>query len=422
MARWYARFDSGGFNGANWNSGYVPSDFTYREQVRIGLAFGAGDRFRNGLIDSRSILSAEAYDDLTGIYRNGGFGVIAPGDLFSQTIPTFVSFSAVYTSSLTNPPAAGIITPSDYATRPTASVTSAEAPLRLGAIRTQGVGVTYNAYKSASDAVVETLNACQTGDGTAKTPYTRPGLNPSRTAHSIYHDPDVQYFAWDDFTPGTPQNVTVSIPESVAYVDYAYPGASRAVYLESGDPFNIVFSWSPEYKADRAGTAMLTASVVRDDNSALITSLEQPVTNGDLFYSWSQAGVLASYAGPGVEPYGYDYDINSSVKFRDAIITTHTGSAGTDNEDKFVRVFTLTAKSLYYGAPGDGLANICSATTPSTYYLNGISTSFGGASAIWVNKTGGYASGGDYAETLPGPGTTVRRWDGNQFYATTTCP
>jgi hypothetical protein len=167
---------------------------------------------------------------------------------------------------------------------------------------------------------------------------------------------------------------------------------------------------------------MVTASIIRDDNSATINSIEQPVTNGDLFYSWSQAGLAFLYGGPGSPPYGYDYDINSSVKFRDAIITTHTGSAGVDNEDKFVRIFTLTAKTLYYASAAGGTSAICSTSTTATYYLNGIGQSLGGASAVWVNKTGGLSSEGYFAETLPGPGVTIRRWDGGIFDLTTTCP
>jgi hypothetical protein len=418
MARWYARFDSGGyapFNEANWNSGYAPTDLIYREQLRIGSAF-SGDRYRNGLIASRSLLSAEAYDDLTGIYRNGGFGVIAPGDLYSSNTSTFVSFSAVYTSSLTNPPAPGIITPSDYATRPTASVLSTDT--RLGAVLSTGVGVTYNAYASASNAVLDTLNACQTGDGTAKTPYTRAGLNPSRTLHSVYHDADIQYYAWDDFTPGTPQNLSFVISDRF----YDPPSGYYRLFVEPTDNINLIFSWGKEYKADLAGASLLTGSMVRDSDLVVIDTLNQTVTGGDTFYSWS----LSSTA-YGNNVNGVIYDVSSSVKFRDQIITTHTGSSATYNQNDYIQIFKVNkiTNMRYSGvgfcAQAATQQALCNDTTNETVYVDygGI---FSTSQFLYSLKDGTKAPQGLYAPATEDAqgfqnvnGKKAKCWDGDVF-------
>jgi hypothetical protein len=57
---------------------------------------------------------------------------------------------------------------------------------------------------SASNAVKTVIDTFQTAStATGFTPYTRGGVNSSRTLHSIWHNPTLDYFGWDDFTPGT---------------------------------------------------------------------------------------------------------------------------------------------------------------------------------------------------------------------------
>jgi hypothetical protein len=193
MARWYARFDAG--------SGPLNSTHNL---LRIGANSASGALIRDGLIASRSALHADAIEDIASVYRDGSKGTIAPGNLYSSNGSTFVSFSAIYTSSLTNPPAPGVIINADYSIRPTSSILSTDS--RIGLSSSNGVGVSYTTFTKATASVSSALAEAQwgTGGGIVRiTPYTRPGGNPFRTLHSIWHNDTIDYLAWNDFTPGT---------------------------------------------------------------------------------------------------------------------------------------------------------------------------------------------------------------------------
>jgi hypothetical protein len=45
---------------------------------------------------------------------------------------------------------------------------------------------------------------------TGGSPYTRLGTNPWRTLASMWHDHDMTYFAWDDYTPGRPTSISIN--------------------------------------------------------------------------------------------------------------------------------------------------------------------------------------------------------------------
>lgn len=400
MARFYAKFDSG-------SSGWVTAldNITSTgcfQRLRISVSSASAAVLRDALIASRSALSTDIYADLTTTNKDGSKGIYFPPDSgpFSTNGSTFVSWSSAYTSSLQ-----GIIIPADYRTRPTASVVSTQPTLVGPTSPTNPVGASYTTYTNASKAVKDILDVAQTGTGTVTTPFTRPGTLPSRTLHSIWHDPDLQYFAWDDFTPGTPQTFTFTIPEMVG----------GELYLESTDNLNIYFSWTPQYLADRAGTVTINATTVRDDNSTTISTLtNQEITNGDLFYSWS-----LSSTGYGNVSTGYLYDINSNIKFTDATITSHQSSTVTNNQNQYVRIYKVQQVALYYGAD---VTAVCSDTSTTTYYVDGAGNNLAGANFIWQNKAGAAGAAGYYASTLPGPGTTIRNWDGGAFGSNSTCP
>lgn len=208
MARWYARFDSGS-NG--WTSALDNTNGAegYFSRLRIGANSASGALLRDGLIASRSALSSDVYEDLDPVNQDGGKGTYFPPDSgpFSSNYSTFASWSSAYTSSIQ-----GIVIPSsntygvadsiNYSKRPTGSVSSSTAGVVV-ANPIDPVGVSYTTYFSASQAVRTVVaDNIQTGNGTLTTPFTRVGNDASRTQYSLWHDPDLQYFAWDDFTPG----------------------------------------------------------------------------------------------------------------------------------------------------------------------------------------------------------------------------
>ncbi len=236
MARWYARFDSGS-NGTTWNTELESTD-GYFMRLRIGASSASGAQLRDGLILSRSNVSTEVYDDLDGANKSGANGTYFPPDLQLRPDATLVSWSNAYTSSFN-----GIKTPTsneygfgsvNYSTRPTASVISSYNKLVGPATPADPIQLTYASYVSASSAVLTVLNAIQNGAGTPVTPYNRLGTNSQRTLHSIWHNPGLDYFAWDDFTPGT-ASLTQGI-DNVASYNCSRPFVGEITSL--GDPVN----------------------------------------------------------------------------------------------------------------------------------------------------------------------------------------
>lgn len=200
MARFYARFDSGSAN--SQNTWVTALDNDYFNRRRIGANSGSGAALRNGLISSRSLLSTDALGDIADTYRNGAQGTIVPADLYTTNGSTYVSWSNAGGGVYTSPSSTGwgVVTPASYRTRPTGSIISTNSLLTQ---RAYEVGVAYTTYMNATSAVRAALDAVQNGAGTVNSPFTRPGYEPTRTFHGVWHDPELQYFSWDDFTPGT---------------------------------------------------------------------------------------------------------------------------------------------------------------------------------------------------------------------------
>ena len=397
MARIYARFDHGTTPALE---ALTTGNFYDR---RVIGATTSSATLRAGLIASRSILSNAVYSQLDDVNKNGNLGVIIPSDVITIGGGN-LSFSNVYTSSI-----AGVVWPSDPRTRPTQSITSSTAGVGPASPVDSGtILATY--YTNAANGVSDVLTNYildQRFSYINCGPYTRLGNTPDRTLLSIWHDHDLQYFAWDDFTPGTPLNFDLNIPEAIA-------GTPETLYVENSDTFHVVFTWLPEYTSDRAGSAVINATTVRDDNSATIDTLtNQTITNGNLFYSWSLSGT--SY---GNNANGYLYDINSSIQFKDVTIPTNVSSVVNNNVNQYVRIYKVYAASLYYGAD---VSAVCSDTTTSTYYVDN-GSNLAATNFLWSDKVGNAAPAGYYASTLPGPGTTIRSWDGGAFGSNTTCP
>lgn len=355
MARFYARFDSGS---PSWSpdpeTGILvgTSANGYFNQYRIGANSASGALLRNGLIASRSAVSTDFYQELDSVNQNGTLGIFFPSDLF--TITGGILTASAYTASATT--TQGIIIPSNYRTRPTASITSSQTTL-IGPTNPLDSGsVNYNVYLSASNAVKAVLDSVQNGAGDPFTPYDRLGNRPSRTLHSIWHDPNLQYFAWDDLTPGTPQTVTLTESSST---DFFYT-----------NNFSVKMDWGPTYE-------------YRNDEQA------QTRVRFEFFPTGSAAVDFLNKTNAGVGAKTYTWTINQSnittngmhrviyaVNFRDAQVIAEGGTnigdgaeaGGTGSMVDFTRLYGPYTIQLYGGSGGTGTcANYTGAT--STIYL-----------------------------------------------------
>jgi len=227
MARFFARFDGGA-------EGDLEPNADYFVRLRVGASSASAALLRDGLIASRSLLSSDVYEDLDGVNQSGANGTYFPLDTptpFTTNYSTFASWSSAYTSSIE-----GIKTPTsndygtgnvNYSKRPTASV-SATASGVVQSNPVDPVGVSYATYFSASNAVRTVLNTIQSSGhtstniptGESVTPFNFAARNisspsPDRTIHSVWSDPGLNYFAWDDFAPGTASILQILDPGMV---------------------------------------------------------------------------------------------------------------------------------------------------------------------------------------------------------------
>ena len=368
MARFYAEFDHS--QDATLNADLF-------DIAKIGGNATEGGNIRAGLIASRSALSAEFYVDSFGIERtnrSGAQGTIIPGDVITVTAGTnpsvSMSFSAVYTASTSAGGLAGIITPANYRTRPTASILSTFNPSLLGRPLPidSGSNRNYNLFLSASNAVSASLSAIITGSNTPRGPYVRLGANQARTLHSIWHDADLNYFAWDDFTPGQLSTSGMTIATSMADCNQtASPGATSTIQFQwhsvnsyqfkndgngsgrigvemeiakaAGATGTCDTNWgTPRFRLQLGYAATTHGGPLTMGTSTSGNGQTNPSTNGNCggtsTWTWNGQGTYNSGATPSVswtvkleDCISPGYEITVSTLLFDATITTNTNTA-----------------------------------------------------------------------------------------------
>ena len=375
MARWYAKFDAGTVSALD----NVNSTEGFFERLRVSGGSSSAAPLRDGLIASRSAVSNDVYDDLDAANKDGSKGIYFPPDIATLPSSTLISWSTAYTSSVN-----GIKTPTtntygvsdsvNYSQRPTGSVTSSQVTLVGPTNPLDPVQLNYNVYLSASQAVRAVINTFQNiSTSTVTTPYTRLGQDESRTLHSIWHNPTLDYFAWDDFTPGQP-SATMDI--------YALnKGTSPPEVYPGGDPVNtdLIISFtvsSYEYLNDgnidgKIGINMtIYTSQSGDPGYGTLAALQlnggthggplvigdyltgngptNPRQGGNSTWTWNNVG--DSYTGIlnwtiGLTAGEYTLDCNGRVY--DVIITSHVGAT------RFVNTFPTTATNRFIVKAGN---------------------------------------------------------------------
>lgn len=246
MARYYAKFDQG-------NDATLDSDFF--DKLTIGASSASSALLRDGLIASRSALSDALRPQLNQENEYGTNGPIIPreiGNITQTGAGGTLSWNNVYTSS-TIP---GIVTPADYRTRPTGSPTTTDGNLTPRSPADSGT-INNDIYLSASNAVTTVLNNISSG----RSPLTpsNQGNFPTRSLHSLWHDKSLQYFAWDDFTPGQP-TVTANAAgisstgqrTSAGYIDISITSSSLNDFNPNG---SASISLELQYMTSSAGVS-----------------------------------------------------------------------------------------------------------------------------------------------------------------------
>jgi hypothetical protein len=343
MARFYARFD-GGFESTLDDIAYNPGTYNTRsgwfDQAYIAGTSARGLELRSGLIASRSAVSANVYDDLDKVNQDGTRGIYFPPDLADTSSANTLAWSSPYRPTGDGSAVAGINIPSDFAIRPTSSVFSTRTDLIGVVTPSDPIQLPYDIYLSGSRAVRNVLDGIQ--GIAAGGPYARLGNNPERTQFSVWHDPSLNYFAWDDFTPGTASITYFSLTEGCSGApgyetyDTTYGYQYFGQYKNDINPLaKIQFSatWSNDVGAGNFQPAYSQSTpliVMTGSNVATVDGLTRPTAYA---YTASATGISIPIGGVTA-----NMRVSITASFYDVRITSS-------------RTINRTTHSIYFNCP-----------------------------------------------------------------------
>jgi hypothetical protein len=288
MARFYAAFN---------NTGISALEAINASNAYQRVTISNGSTLKDALVSTRSALSAAALAEMNAGNRDGSLGIVVPTDAVTRSGGNY-SWSNLYTNT-------GAIWPSDPRVRPNAAITIAGS---TAVSPTDAGSVTESLYTDAQTAVENVLSA-MTGGG----PRGRIGLNPYRTLASLWHDHDLSFFAWDDFTPGQPQTLTIS-------------------GLGGTTDFVAALTFTYEYLSDKRteNTAQITVTLTRTDGGGSQVYTQNRTLTGVNYPSESGLNVAFTSDYPLVAG---TYQLSVVFTIEDAVITTQAGTAATAVEN-----------------------------------------------------------------------------------------
>lgn len=283
MARFYAHYTNSTVSGLE----VIDAANCYERKTVNTTDAGTA---RTSMINTRATLSASFYSSINVGNRNGTLGIVVPANAYTNTGGNF-SGSNLYTNTAAE-------WPSDPRTRPTTQILTSNS-------NAVSPADTFTAPTSEYDAARTAVQDYYTAI-TGGSPYARLGTNPWRTLASIWHNHDLEYMAWDDFTPGQLQSFNVSLISGV------------------GEPEELQFTGNYQYANDGNPDARieLIASLVGPSTYNLNT-LVVP-TSGSFTYDWLPNGVSSVTAG--------SYTLTVTARVRDAVIITHFGTQASDTD------------------------------------------------------------------------------------------
>jgi hypothetical protein len=243
-----------------------------------------GPTRRTAIINARATLSASFYSSIDVGNRNGTLGIVVPADAYTNN-GTNVSGANLYTNTAAQ-------WPSDPRVRPTAQIVISNS---TAVSPTDNFTAPTSEYNAARVAFGDYMAAITNGS-----PYARLGLNVWRTLASIWHDHDVQYFAWDDFTPGQLQSFASAVNSGV------------------GEPEELRFTGNYQFANDRNPDARIELiATLTGPSTYSLNTLVTP-SGSSFVYDWQPN------SGSSVTPGSYSLSVTARV--RDPVITTHFGT------------------------------------------------------------------------------------------------
>ena len=278
MARFYSTFD-------NTTNSALEAGTTANFYQRVAIS--TGTTLQSALVSTRSALSTAVLAQLNVANRDGSLGIVVPPDVITRAAGD-LSWTNVYTNT-------GAVWPADPRVRPTAQILSTNST----AVSPSDPGTISDTLYTDAQTALENCLTAMTGGG----PRGRLGLNPWRTLASLWHDHNLTFLAWDDFTPGQVQGLT-------------------AVGLGSSGAYGVTIEWtSYEFANDE------------NQNGAVLVQGSMTQTSGGSNYYTFNSGYIQPPSSrsvlwtlPTPAPASGTYTIEASVRVRDAVITAHEGT------------------------------------------------------------------------------------------------
>jgi hypothetical protein len=282
MARWYASFDN-----STVAAREAAASDGYYERVNISN----GSTLKTALLSTRQALSDAAYAEINAGNRDGSLGIVVPPDVVTRGGGNY-SWTNLYRNT-------AAIWPSDPRVRPTAQILATNSD----PVSPTDAGTISDTLYTNAQTALENCFTAMTGGG----PRGRFGLNPWRTLASIFHDHNLTYLAWDDFTPGTVQSFTVT----------GLGGTTNFVAALTWG------SWQFPNDANTGNTVDIAVTLTRTDGGGSQTYTE----NRTLTAGTYPTALAVNVAFPTVV--AGTYQLNALLTITDAVIGTHVGTAAT---------------------------------------------------------------------------------------------
>lgn len=295
MARFYSTFSGSSLAGAGISADTSGNRFNYS-------AMTSGTTLKTNIVNARSALSAQFYADLTDAYENGNDKWVIPSNGYTRAAGNFAA-SNIYKNDFaqwqSDPKTRSFAT-----TEPVGTITIANSNTQTA----QSISFAESYYTDATAALDAALVAIANGG-----PAGRASNKPLQTLASLHHDHDMTYLAWDDFTPGTPQTLSLSTVTSDA------TGGSFDLASYPLLNLSIPMSWAHEYLADKDGSARITATVTNNSNGSETYTITNVATDAWNSETWVlQPGSHSLDAGT--------YTLTYTVQFADATFNTSYGA------------------------------------------------------------------------------------------------
>lgn len=287
MARFYSTFDESSVAALE----AINADNAYQQ-----VLMPTGAALKSALLTARSALSTQAYTVINAGNRDGALGIVVPNDVVTRGGGNY-AWSNLYEN-------VGAVWPSDPRVRPTAPILSTD-PASDAVSPTDAGEITESFYTDAQTAVENVLSG-MTGGG----PRARIGLTPYRTLASIWHDHEMTFFAWDDFTPGTPQGMTIFGSGTI-------------------NSFEVGINFSYQFLSDKrnTNTAQIVVTISRTDIGGSETYTQSRTLTGSGNYP-SESGLNVAFTSDYPLVAG-TYQVNVNFTIEDAVISTNPGDPAT---------------------------------------------------------------------------------------------